>query len=81
MSEYVICVAGCDDATGVLMELSDAELATVQRVADAIESLNAYTCTPSMRVAPANQAPPWWLTDDDEQAERREAMRGGGAVL
>ena len=77
MSEYVIHVAGCDDATGVLMELSDAELATVQRVANAIESLNAYTCTPSMRVAPVSEAPTWWLTDNEETAERRKARREG----
>ena len=79
MSEYVIRVAGCNDATGVLMELSDDERAVVQRVADAIESLNAYTCTPSMRVAPVNEATTWWLTGDDAQAERRAAVRGEGS--
>lgn len=46
-----INVSGCDDATVVDLELTESELATVQKVADAITAESGCICMPTMKVS------------------------------
>lgn len=47
---YRICLDGCDDTTTIEMDLTDAELAFVQRLAAFTQRNSAYNCMPTMRV-------------------------------
>jgi hypothetical protein len=55
MATYAIKVSGCDDSTTVQVELTDAEVAAVRRVADAVTAASDYGCMPRMRVAESTQ--------------------------
>lgn len=47
---YRLCLNGCDDTTAIEMDLTDAELAFVQRIAVLSERNSTYVCMPTMRV-------------------------------
>lgn len=49
MTERLIYVSACDDATAVVMDLSDEEFAVVQRVAEAVTA-NGGGCRPTIDV-------------------------------
>lgn len=50
---YRVSVVGCDDQTDITIELTDAEAAAVEHVAEAITAASAYPCQPVMNVAEA----------------------------
>ena len=53
MGKHIIEVAGCDDTTVVPMEVTDAELATINRVADMVNAAHQeYDCKPIIQVDP-----------------------------
>lgn len=50
MSLYHLRASGCDDATEVLLELTDTEAATVQQVAERITATSRYACMPRVAI-------------------------------
>lgn len=52
MGKHIIEVAGCDDTTAVPMEVTDAELATIMRLADMVDAARTYGCKPVIVVDP-----------------------------
>ena len=50
MTRHIIEVLGCDDYTTVPMELTDAELSVIKRLADMVESARSTQCKPSVVV-------------------------------
>ncbi len=47
---YVVRVAGCDDSTRILIDLTDAEAAAAGRIAEAVNAASESSCQPRMRV-------------------------------
>ena len=52
MSKHIIQVSGCDDSTAVPMELTDTELATIKKLADAVNAAATYECKPRIVIDP-----------------------------
>ena len=52
MGKHIIEVAGCDDTTAVPMEVTDVELATINRLADMVDAARTYGCKPVIVVDP-----------------------------
>ena len=73
MGKHIIEVAGCEDTTAVPMEVTDAELATIMRLADMVDAARTSGCKPVIVVDPGYYT--WDLTVADYQeyvAEKRE---------
>jgi len=58
MSLYLVQLNGCDDTTKALVELSQDDAETVQRVLAAVSSCSGYGCQPTGVLAPWMGAPP-----------------------
>lgn len=56
MSRRLIHVGGCDDSTNVILDLTDAEYAVVQRVAKAVTAASRYGCQPTIETATDGEA-------------------------
>lgn len=52
-TEYLICLAGCDDSTRFLMDLTDQEKECIDRLIALANQASEYSCMPSM-----------WISDD-----------------
>ena len=52
MTKHIIEVSGCDDTTVVPMEVTDAELATIERLADLVNAACTSGCKPVVVVDP-----------------------------
>lgn len=57
MKTVKITVDGCDDYTEVTMQMTDAELAFLQKVAAAITNASEYGCMPRMEVKVVEEVP------------------------
>lgn len=68
MSKHIIRVRGCDESTAVPMELTDAELATIKKLADAVNAVTTYGCKPRIGIDPK------YLTWDEAVATYREDL-------
>ncbi len=55
MTPCEIRLRGCDDSTAFVMELTDAELGLLRRVAALSGQASGYACQPSMTISPADQ--------------------------
>jgi hypothetical protein len=53
---YVVRVAGCDDSTRILVDLTGGEFAAVAKVAEAVNAASKYSCQPTMRIVPREDA-------------------------
>lgn len=53
----LIVVTGCDDNTQITIPLTDKELATLNKVADALNEASTRSCQPNMRVSQTDQIP------------------------
>lgn len=51
MAEYTVIAAGCDGVTVVKLDLTDAELAAVRRLAAATQAASESSCEPVVRIA------------------------------
>lgn len=74
MGKHIIEVLGCDDITAVPMEVTDAELATINRLADMVNAAHQeYDCKPLIQVDPGNYD---WdqvvTTYQEDVAQKRE---------
>lgn len=80
MSKHIIRVRGCDDSTAVPMELTDAELATIKKLADAVNAAATYGCKPRIGIDPTH---PTWdeavatYSEDVAEVEERIAAADG----
>lgn len=72
---YRITVVGCDDSTGVTLELTDEAVAVVREVAEAITAASSANCMPKMNVHQ--------LTDAELELERTNTrlMEAARALL
>lgn len=52
MGKHIIEVSGCDDTTAVPMEVTDVELATIERLADMVNAACTSGCNPVVVVDP-----------------------------
>lgn len=50
MTRHIIEVLGCDDYTTVPMELTEAEVAVIQRLADMVKAAESSRCKPVITV-------------------------------
>lgn len=50
MGKHIIEVLGCDDYTIVPMELTEAEVAVIQRLADMVKAAESNRCKPVITV-------------------------------
>jgi hypothetical protein len=50
--KYRITVSGCDDETTVDLDMTGAEVAFAEKLAEAVTEASEYSCQPKMRVAP-----------------------------
>ena len=50
MSKHIICVYGCDDYAAVPMDLTDSDLAAIEKLVDAVNAAAYYGCKPTMDV-------------------------------
>lgn len=50
MTTKRISVKGCDDSTTIAMDLTDAELAFLERLSAAINAASAYSCMPRLYI-------------------------------
>lgn len=50
MAQVEIQVSGCDDSSTVVLELDAGQFKAIKLLADEINKLDTYTCTPSIEV-------------------------------
>jgi hypothetical protein len=79
MTLYAITVQGCDGETRIEIELTPAQHALADRIADAICAASEYSCQPVMRIGQildvdildslpggaSVEGHRWWVKDDD----------------
>ena len=66
--KYLITVRGCDDSTGITIELTDIEYGVVKKIADAVTKASEYGCMPKMyitNIENANEYDLWHSKDAD----------------
>jgi hypothetical protein len=61
MSEYLVCIDGCDDSTYALVELTDAEAEAVARAFAATNARSFVNCQPKALLMPKDDAPSYDL--------------------
>lgn len=54
MEKYTIEVYGCDDCSLIEMELTESEVAVINRVAKEITKASKYQCQPTMEINETN---------------------------
>jgi len=57
MAAYQIRLAGCDDATVFVMELTEAEAQAARRIAALSVTASEFGCQPKMSIAPPPKEP------------------------
>ena len=48
--DYVVCLKGCDDSTEFSIELTDAEFALLDKVADLSKETSYHDCMPTLQI-------------------------------
>ncbi len=66
MTKRLIYVSGCDDATAVVLDLTDTEYEVSQRIAKAVTDASNYGCQPTITTASEGEPHYGWPTDDEE---------------
>lgn len=66
MTSRLIYVVGCDDATAVVLDLTDDEYAVAQRIATAVTEASEAGCQPTIQTATEGEPHHGWPQDPEE---------------
>lgn len=55
MTRYQVALVGCDESTQLVMDLTDDERATIERLAVASRATSEYPCMPILKIEVASE--------------------------